>query len=310
VTARNWAASAMTALIGALQIEVRDAAGNIVPPTPLPPPTWHPSMRYFRRSQVTTDLYDAFRNVYLALESLLSAVEPMPVKANGRPDKGERAWFADALRAAGAMILPEQYVKAGSSAGDPVDALVEELYDTVRTSIFHAKGGLPVMLPQDRQHRAAVLDAKKRATRLYVDLAAAHLGTRYLSGQFSDHAFQAMLGSASDGVHIEVSDDPAPFARDDTAVNPSDGSVVALPAERAPDLEGPLQAVVRATCPAAELTSALTRVTRFGTVNADGGAAVVQTLEGSLDVAGFTTVEFIVGLRAIQGSQPKSEYAT
>jgi len=31
-----------------------------------PPSAWHPSMRYFRLSQTTTDLFDAFRNLYLA----------------------------------------------------------------------------------------------------------------------------------------------------------------------------------------------------------------------------------------------------
>jgi hypothetical protein len=36
-----------------------------------PPPEWQESARYFRLSQLTDDLFDSFRNVYLALESIL-----------------------------------------------------------------------------------------------------------------------------------------------------------------------------------------------------------------------------------------------
>jgi hypothetical protein len=54
----------------------KDAAGNIIPPPPRPPATWHESMRYFRLAQVTDDLFDAYRNLYLALVSLLTKLAP------------------------------------------------------------------------------------------------------------------------------------------------------------------------------------------------------------------------------------------
>jgi hypothetical protein len=48
---------------------------------------WHECMRYFRMSQTTTDLFDAFRNLYLALESLLSHVAPVRLQANGTAER-------------------------------------------------------------------------------------------------------------------------------------------------------------------------------------------------------------------------------
>src|SRR5579871_2257152 len=73
--------------------EVRDAAGNPAPP-PVP---WHESFRYFRISQTTGDLFDAYRNLYLAVESLLSTVVPMRLNAAGVPGEGEGQWLRRAL---------------------------------------------------------------------------------------------------------------------------------------------------------------------------------------------------------------------
>ena len=65
--------------------EVRDAAGNLIT-QPTLPVAWHESFRYFRISQTTGDLFDAYRNLYLAVESLLSTVVPMRLYArDGRP---------------------------------------------------------------------------------------------------------------------------------------------------------------------------------------------------------------------------------
>ncbi|MGH3632473.1 MAG: hypothetical protein ACRDRL_34190 [Sciscionella sp.] len=44
------------------------------PPNPFTR-SWHPSMRYFRLSQTTNDLFDAFRNLYLAPTCAVSFVD-------------------------------------------------------------------------------------------------------------------------------------------------------------------------------------------------------------------------------------------
>ena len=46
--------------------------------TPVAPaaPEWQESARYFRLSQLSDDLFDSFRNVYLALESILDHLAP------------------------------------------------------------------------------------------------------------------------------------------------------------------------------------------------------------------------------------------
>lgn len=127
-------------------------------------------MRYFRLSQTTTDLFDAFRNLYLALESLLSTVEPMRMRPNGRPES-EREWLNRALRAAEQAMLahnPAQrlgsYLQPADDAtgATAADAVVADLWTSARTTVFHAKKGRAVALPQHDPDRAAVADDLNR----------------------------------------------------------------------------------------------------------------------------------------------------
>jgi len=74
-------------------VTVLGADGTPAPRSPEPVVSWQESMRYFRMSELTDDLFDAFRNVYLALESLLSKIEPHGLKRNplrdgSSPDRG------------------------------------------------------------------------------------------------------------------------------------------------------------------------------------------------------------------------------
>ncbi len=70
-----------------------DADGNLVPPVPTPPLAWHESLRYFRLSQTTDDLFDAYRNAYLALESILSSIAPQRTDAAGKVNEGESGYL-------------------------------------------------------------------------------------------------------------------------------------------------------------------------------------------------------------------------
>jgi hypothetical protein len=58
--------------MGPIRITVRDQDGNEVPSEPIRP-DYHPALRFYRLSQVTDDLYDSYRNMYLAFEMLISS---------------------------------------------------------------------------------------------------------------------------------------------------------------------------------------------------------------------------------------------
>jgi hypothetical protein len=165
---------------------VMDADGVIVPPPPSAAPTWHESMRYFRMSQSTGDLLDAFRNIYLALESILSEIAPYsrvhPMTARY---ESEKAWLNRALQdaeqlmqARGGLPKVEQRFEHAPT-GDPIDALCDELYSAHRTATFHAKTNRQTSLPQRQADRAGVAEILQRYSGLYADIAQAKFGTRF-----------------------------------------------------------------------------------------------------------------------------------
>jgi hypothetical protein len=72
---RIWSSAALTMKVQAAAV-VRGPDGAVRSAGTGINPEWHASMRYLRMSEITDDLFDAFRNVYLALESLLNRLQP------------------------------------------------------------------------------------------------------------------------------------------------------------------------------------------------------------------------------------------
>ena len=122
---------------------VVDKDRNPIPQLPPPPTPWHECLRYFRLSQTTDDLFDAYRNLYLALESILDHIEPQTLKspAGGGPPKpaeGEGQWLKRALQTADGLVGMARFAQPG--VPDPVQAVYDEIYSAERTGVFHAKG--------------------------------------------------------------------------------------------------------------------------------------------------------------------------
>jgi hypothetical protein len=93
-------------------IEVTDSAGNVVAQPEPKPLAWHESFRYFRLSQTTDDLFDAYRNAYLALESVLSTIAPQQTNPAGKVTEREGDWFKRALIESGTILSLASVVPA------------------------------------------------------------------------------------------------------------------------------------------------------------------------------------------------------
>ena len=206
------------------------------------PLTWHPSMRYSRMSQTTTDLYDAFRNLYLGLESLLDDVAPMRTRTNGKPGEGEWEWTLRAVRAAGARLAFSTSTPTGlqaylatPSASDPADDVMAELYG-LRTEVFHAKTGRPVALPQVHRDQERVREALDRYGRFFTDLLEHMHRARFLRSGMSNQAVARMFEQLETW-EVGLSGRALPTIEAVEEDGLMDMSV--LPTERAPDLDGP-----------------------------------------------------------------------
>lgn len=298
VSVRIWSGVRMPMRAGLVTAIVHDAAGNERVSPSIPEPVWHEAFRYFRLAQVTDDLFNAFRNSYLALEALLSSISPQKLGPSGRPSESEGAWFRRALAQAGTLVDLSQYTVA-QDASTALDDIFDELYVKARTAAFHAKAGRPILIPLDALSRPQVTDAIRRLGRLVVDLSAAVNGTRYRSGAVFAAGFALMGGRIVDGSTIYLSDDesdPDPAA---TEVAHAGRAALAMPTSRAPAVEEPFFLASQAEMPAADVAIGLPYVSRVVLAESESGPLACSTLEGRLDPKGLDRLVVVMGLRGV-----------
>lgn len=266
-------------------VEVRDAKGRLVrsPPPPLVP--WHPSFRFFRLSQTTTDLFDAYRNAYLALESILAERTPQRRRAAGQRGEQEAAWFQRALTSTGINLRHFMPRKPGNEAR----AIYDRIYRDVRVRVFHAKPGRDPMLPRDRRTVAIVDRALDLTRRLYLAVVETQLGITRLRGGFTTYAAQTMSQAVLEPLAFVVTSDEALFNPDATAVTDSGAPVITLPNALPGSYEG--FAARRMAWGSADDLAPLPFVRRLVGVDSTGQPMVEGRLEARLEHQGIDRLE-------------------
>ena len=274
------------------------------------PLVWHESMRYFRASQTATDLFDGFRNLYLALESLMSYVEPVRQKPNGRYE-AESDWTKRALSVAeqrlaafNRALVMDKYLAVPPKKA-PVEEVYDELYTTIRTAIFHAKNNRPYVLPQDRAGRKQVEDALVRYASLWTDLAEAVFGARFLRSGLSPAGFDTFVDALVPGWIVgllgqtfEVAEYDADAAAD----------LVTLPTQRDESRDEAFRVTVVGQARTADL-GAVPAIRSIVVRNSDGEPVLVEGIGGSLLVDGVETLQCHVAFH-ITGTDVKRRYET
>ncbi len=128
-----------------ISMTVVNPDGTEPAPPPPPPFFYHPSFRFYRLSQLTDDLFDSYRNAYLALECIVSDESPKG------PSESEPVWLKRVL--GGSLNL-------GVPGGTQIDTTVDDLYQLGRLPLFHAKTGQRFFHPYslvDREHVRKIL---------------------------------------------------------------------------------------------------------------------------------------------------------
>ena len=152
---------------------VHDRDGNEIM-QPEVKPVYHHAFRYFRLSQITEDLYDAYRNMYLAFELLLSSKYP-----KGNRER-EIDWLQRGIAQADSVLNLSSLVS--SSATDTVQTIIKIIYYDARLPLFHAKEGRDFYLPQSSQHHQAVLQALQLLTKMVLRMSEVWYQARRLGG--------------------------------------------------------------------------------------------------------------------------------
>ncbi len=186
----------------------------------------NPAFRYFRFSQVTNDLTDAYRNMYLAFESMLTGTfgGPQPDKSTGRLET-ETMWLKRVLGELDNVIPLQAYVLQGVS--DPITTFFNDQYEANRCALFHAKLGKRAILPGSFAERAKVATALRQLGSLVAHMLRTFLCTkRSFSGKSLYAMTQEVHNLTAQGFTLGVNEDDTPFDPMASVISPKGLPVV------------------------------------------------------------------------------------
>jgi hypothetical protein len=274
-----------------------DRQGNIVP-SARSNPRYHIAFRYFRLAQTTEDLFDAYRNMYLAFEALLSTHCPKP-----RAER-EIDWLRRALQSASsslnlaALRLP--------TSPDPFEPIINKVYRDTRLPLFHAKLDQPYFAPQDSPaSRQAVAEALALLTRIVIQMAGAWLDARRRGGGVFFGWVYENISRMVAGCHGYASSYDAEFdASEQDLSHPRFATAATMQCRPAPELQRGREPAVLFTATAPEIMKAnpLRRVELVS-----GSMPVVaHILEAPIDLEGVHRFEDVMHMRGANTTQPRS----
>lgn len=196
-----------------------DKDGNVVPDSHMPPLVWIPALRFYRLSQSSRNLYEAYRNLWLGLEALLYSIQPK------RSDEGEGKWLRRVLNHVVAQVELKPYLPAQST--DVVRYMMDDQYEAMRCYLFHAKPDSLVGIPTipDPEKTAA---AYAQLIMIWRTIAQHFCGVRMMGGGVVTYeGFKHMMDQTlSAKLTMACTDDPTPPSKDDTAISPVGSDVI------------------------------------------------------------------------------------
>lgn len=279
---------------------VYDGDGNPKPTPPGPPPVWTPALRFYRLSQASSDLYEAYRNLWLGLEALLSAISAK------RADEGERKWLRRVLAEIGTRIDVRPLL---SDRRDLADYMLADQYERMRCYLFHAKPEDGMAAPTLPDPEALAL-AYAQLIRIWRDIAHHLIGVRQGGiGVVTYEGFKALLFTPfSSGLGVVYSDARAPAGNDDTQINPSGEARIQLENPRYQDGAMPGLVSVSASL-LTEGQDSLPVLWRFGCeIGPEKKLFCVGRVEGGLWLSGVDQLDILQVFRLKNASSPKVSF--
>lgn len=193
------------------------ADGQPVPPPPEPPAQWIPALRFYRLSQSSRSPHEAYRNLWLGFEALLSGTAP-----KGQTEK-EGAWLRRALRQITKNLDLTHEIPSGKK---PVDYLMTRHYAGMRCNLFHAKIGAAYTAPQMPTVQEA-LDAYAEMVRIWRAIAIRVGAFRFVSsGLITYVGYAHHMAALFSQVGFHATDDSALPTAEDVAVSPNKHEII------------------------------------------------------------------------------------
>jgi hypothetical protein len=278
--------------------EVRDKEGNIKPHVPAPEPVWTWAFRYYRLSQASRDIFEAYRNLFLSLEALLCLITPR------WPSEREISWLKRALQHVAGMVQLARYVPQGTV--DPVDHLIQTQYVNTRCRLFHAK--FPdALLPCDELSSTEVLDAYMVLIELWRSISVSYLRVPSAGGGFTRHGFKSMMdGTFKRPLSMCFTEDDSPPHKDDTEVSPLGATVLGFAESEYLSETRPGVVSWRGQTSVSDALSQI-HVHRICTC-LDGSLMWTSFISDGLSLSGVDTFQTLQSARLVSLGEPKTAF--
>lgn len=179
-----------------VEVTMTDIDGNVIEQEKIKPTNYHESLRYYRLSQITEDLFDSFRNMYLSFEGLLS------LQTKRKKGEKEGEWLKRGLNKINLKSLDNLFEDSG---GSMVDKFYKQIYLNVRCSLFHAKENAKKLVPQNLEDRKKVANALGILTHVVLMLANKLLHINRENAVITKIGFSNLIGDNFDGYKILLS---------------------------------------------------------------------------------------------------------
>jgi hypothetical protein len=272
-------------------------SGSTSTPALEPAPVHHPGLRFFRLSQTSEDLFEAFRNMYLAFELLLSSHYP-------NSQRYESQWLRESLAAASGDILLKDLAPVGHPS--PVEFVIDTIYGNARLPLFHAKDGKSYIVPSpDDRDRAQVNAALAKLTIIVIRMADSWHGIRRPRTSLSRFAQDAMLKAPFANASFVASAD-ARFSPDDSLSSPSIASGIRFGAQISDMFDGEQRINVSGSIDT-DILKSVGRIKMLHLVNSEAPLSS-SALEAPFDVDGFDRFQATHFFRILGTGEPRMFY--
>lgn len=280
----------------AMSISVASADGAPIPAPMAPAPEWRRSYRYYRLAQTSTDLADAYRHLYLALEAALSALTAKTHR--------ERDWLREAVRVNADPAFLAGLAPARST--NPLEAVVGRIYSS-RNQIFHA-GSRDSLLPGEQGSYPRLARAFENLVLLWQHIVDRHFQPRRRGGaMLSESVFAEMLLKQAGKLNLCATGDDTLLDGSSSDLSPKGLPVVHFAQPVAIREARPGVVVCQATIPAPELND-------VGSVGRIMLAADRSTLfmgdhvPGGVTLEDVSEIEAVFEIRLANSGKPKLDF--
>lgn len=276
-----------------ISVEVRNKDGEIVPQPMAPAPVWHRALRYYRLSQLAGDIYEAYRNLYLAFEAIAEALYPRA------KNEREGEWVRRCFKEMHGKYNLSPYAPNGHSA--PSEYLFGTLYEHTRCSLFHART-VDSILPFYETDTSKMQNAYATLLRIWRQIASSELHVGGGGGVITYQGYKHWMDNLfSNLVEVAVTNDTKPPKGSDTKLGPAK-SIFSLEQSKY------ISEVVPGMVGVEGFESNVRKLPVIRKIGLISGSVLhaVAPIEGGLDLFGVDLLQVSLRQRLIQDSQPKT----